>query len=397
MSTTNTMPRKKYDTDLCVFHDVYVRLVGTRDKPELWVYRDQFISPQKCQYNVEDLAKKHPTGTYFVTTLEEARNEKFFRVLESPVPTVEPTASMLADVAARNSQVKQDWKDEIERKKREETERMQKENKIPAIPENMYIKKITWDLLAISVNKGKYPILLGPKGCGKTECAESIAKALNMDFRPFNLGAANKPKQFFSGMLHATEQGTEFLKSDFLTAFQSEKPTLIFLDEATRIPQSASNYLMTILDRKQNYVYVEELGKRIYKGENVHFICAANIGMQYTDTRTLDGAFMDRLTKLWVDYLSPEEELKLLLKKVPKAPQESVKRLIAWANICREKEKNGDLSTGVSTRQLIDMADFLSAGISLEDVYNEVFMYLFVNGQQDERDQIKTFIASSGS
>jgi nitric oxide reductase NorQ protein len=401
MSETLSKPMAKsvvkHDTDLCVFPDVYVRLVGTKEKPELWVYDKQGIVPAKCQYDLESLAKKNDIKTFFVADVEQSKNGKFYRILNSPVPTLDPPESMLAEVADLNEKIKEDFLANIELKKVEKEKRMKEENNIPPIPSNLYINKVTWSILSISINKGKYPILLGPKGCGKTEAAESIAKALNMDFRPFSLGAAFKPKQFFAGMLHATEAGTEFLKSDFLTAFEAKVPTLIFLDEATRVPQAASNYLMTILDRKQNYVYVEELGKRIYKGENVHFVSAGNIGMQYTDTRTLDGAFMDRLVKLWVDYLPPKEELELVLKKVPNAPSSSVTRLIAWANICREKEKSGDLSTGVSTRQVIDMADFLAAGISLDEIYSEVFMYLFVNGQQDEREHVKTFIAGSGS
>jgi len=336
-------------------------------------------------------------GTHFVTDAELSRDGKFYRIKNSPVVTVKPLDSVLQEVARRNKETTEWWQTEIVKKKQEESERLAKSNNIPPIPPTLFIRKATWNLLAIAVNKGKYPLLLGPKGCGKTEAAESLAKAMNLDFRPFNLGAAFKPKQFFAGMLHANEKGTEFLYSDFLTAFQSDKPTMIFLDEATRLPQSASNYLMSMLDRKQNYVYVEELGKRIYKSDCVHFISAANIGMQYTDTRTLDGALWDRLIKLSIDYLEEADELKLVMMKVPDASENAVKRLISWANICRQKEKDGDLMTGVSTRQIIDMSDFLAAGMTVEEVYSEVFLYLFVNGQQDERANVKAYIAGSGS
>jgi nitric oxide reductase NorQ protein len=328
--------------------------------------------------------------------LELSRDKKFYRVKASPVMVAKPTDSMLEGVAARNQDTTRRWLETIEQRKQEEVQHLAKNNKIPPIPSTLFIRQTTWNLMSISVNKGKYPLLLGPKGCGKTEAAESLALALGYDFRPFNLGAAFKPKQFFAGMLHANEKGTEFLYSDFLTAFQADKPTLIFLDEATRLPQAASNYLMSMLDRKQNYVYVEELGKRIYKSDQVHFIAAANVGMQYTDTRTIDGALWDRLIKLSIDYLKPEEEFKLIATKVPNVPHSSLERLIKWANICRQKEADGELTTGVSTRQVIDMADFLSAGMTLEEIYSEVFLYLFVNGQQDERANVKAYIAGSG-
>ena len=267
-------------------------------------------------------------------------------------------------------------------------------NGIPKVPEDLYIDAKVWNMVAASVHLDKYVILLGPKGCGKTETAKQLAVATKMKLVSFNMGAAFKPKQMFAGMLTAKDGDTVFIESEFLTAFQSEEPTLVFLDEITRTPQVATNYLMTILDRNQSYIYIEELGKRVYKGKGVKFICAGNVGSQYTDTRTLDGAFWDRFIKIPVNYLPKEEEEKLIAIRAPKAPKKVINELINRATKCRTAEINGALTSGISTRQLIDMAHYAEIGFTLEDIFENIFLNNFINGNSNEIEQVKGIIQS---
>ncbi len=127
---------------------------------------------------------------------------------------------------------------------------------IAEVPAGLEIDDKVWNLICTSAKIDKYILLLGPKGCGKTETAKQLAAATGMELVSFNMGAAFKPKQMFAGMLQAENGDTVFIESEFLKAFQSETPTLIFLDELTRTPQVATNYLMTILDRNQSYIYI---------------------------------------------------------------------------------------------------------------------------------------------
>ncbi len=265
---------------------------------------------------------------------------------------------------------------------------------IAEVPAGLEIDDKVWNLICTSAKIDKYILLLGPKGCGKTETAKQLAAATGMELVSFNMGAAFKPKQMFAGMLQAENGDTVFIESEFLKAFQSETPTLIFLDELTRTPQVATNYLMTILDRNQSYIYIEELGKRVYRGSGVRFICAGNVGSQYTDTRTIDGAFWDRFIKLPVDYLSQAKEEKLVMSRAPKANPKAVKTLIDRAKKTREAEKSGKLSSAISTRQLIDMAHYLELGFTVEEVFENIFLNNFINGNNDERSEIKAICQS---
>src|SRR6185312_13582850 len=135
------------------------------------------------------------------------------------------------------------------------------------------------------------------------------------------------------------------------------KPTIILLDEISRIPPQAANYFMTITDREQSYIYVEELGKRIYKGKDIIFVATANFGIQYVDTRKLDNALMNRFIPFHLNYLPTSEEKNLINMKVKGLNQKDVDMLIKHANILRDNFEV--LGQEVSHRHTIDMAEYL--------------------------------------
>lgn len=367
-------------------------------------FKQQAVTPTAENQKAIDAAikaagKAEDEAIYFIgdVMLEPKSSGDDFTVIAHNLvyePTMEEVKKKIPVFVENIKKVNKAIDARLVKEKEEMAKEFEKRNNIKTVPKDLYIDAKVWSTLGISLNIDKYVILLGPKGCGKTQTAQEIAKAYGMDYVSFNMGAAFKPKQMFCGMLQAEDGSTKFVESEFLKAFTSDEPTLIFLDEITRTPQAASNYLMTILDRNQSYIYIEELGKRVYKGKGVKFIAAGNVGQQYTDTRAMDGALWDRFIKVPVDYLPFNDELKLIMERAPKANKKAVETLIKRAQKCREAEKSGDLSSGISTRQLIDMAHFLENGLPLEDVYEIVFLNNFINGNASETDEARTLCQS---
>ena len=258
------------------------------------------------------------------------------------------------------------------------------------IPEDLYIDEAVWKYVNSTLDNGDYPLLIGPKGGGKTSTFYAIAKQRGWNFFPMNCGTIFKPKQTLIGQTHAKDGNTFLLESEFLKHFTSKEPTLIFLDEASRIPSAAANSFITILDELQAYIYIDELGERRSKGENVVFCAAANFGYEYTDTRNLDGAFLDRFMKFVINYLPEKDEIELISKRVPKAPAKDVKQLVKYATTIRENIE--ELKTGISTRQLIKLSKYLAQGYSLNSILDNVLYTIFYNGSSDERETIKNMI-----
>lgn len=257
---------------------------------------------------------------------------------------------------------------------------------VPAVPKELKVDPILWKLVNISVYKHKYPLLLGPKGCGKSELARQLAKVNGYDFYEFDLGQAFKPKKYFLGGMILNEHGaTEQVPSLFLKAFTSEKPTLIFLDELTRVPPQASNFLMTLLSRNQSFLYDDDAAVYHYKGRDVVFIAAGNTGLSYTSTTRVDSAFEDRFVKLQMDYLPAADEELLIKQRLPGINDSQVTKLVSIANSIRAQEKEGNIQTSLSTRQLLDAATFCAEGFGLATVVEKIILSNFIlSGEYSE-------------
>lgn len=249
----------------------------------------------------------------------------------------------------------------------------------PKHSKDLCIPQRKWEFLCHTLYLRKYPFLLGPKGCGKSSVAMELADAMGMEYFAFDMGQAFKPKKMFLGGLIIGDEGkTAAVRSEFFKAFTSERPTLIFLDELTRIPMVAANFLMTILDRKQSYLYDEDSGVRYNKGENVLFVAAGNTGFAYVSTQRLDSAFEDRFIKVQLNYLSPEEETALIQQRYPLVKMAAATQLAEVARLLRQAEQKEALTVSLSTRQVLDAAAYLQLGYTLREVVEEVILTNYV-------------------
>lgn len=260
------------------------------------------------------------------------------------------------------------------------------------VPKDIYVSQLTWDFILSSFELDVYLLLHGPTGSGKTAIIYAAAQSLGYDFYPINCGTLLKPEQSLIGSIQAKDGSTFIVEAEFLKYYTSDKPTIIFLNELNRTPQIAANYMMTILDKLQSYLYVKELGKRIYKSPTVKFIADCNIGKRYTDTRTLDAAFLNRFLKIDVDYLSEEEEVTLIKQKVPNAKTKDITTLVRKGNLIREQED--ELMVSISTRELIEMSKFLSLGFSVSEIVEKLVKNIFIDSFHSNKETISKLFDS---
>ena len=162
-------------------------------------------------------------------------------------------------------------------------------------------------------------MMTGPAGCGKTMAAKSLVNSLDRPDFYFNLGATQDPRSTLIGNTHFnTDKGTYFSESLFVKAIQTPN-AVIRLDELSRAHPAAWNILMTVLDYGQRYLRLDESNgtDTIKVAEGVTFVATANIGNEYTSTRVMDKALMDRFTIVEMDVLNEEDESSLLNMMFP--------------------------------------------------------------------------------
>jgi len=264
-------------------------------------------------------------------------------------------------------------------------------------PKDFYIDKLKWRFLVRNIEKGKNIMMTGPSGCGKTDATFKAAEALGREVMYFNLGATQDPRSTLIGNTHYNkDSGTYFSESSFVSAIQKEN-AVILLDELSRAHPEAWNILMTVLDPIQRYLRLDEKDNSptIKVADGVSFIATANIGMEYTATRVIDRAILDRFALIEMKPLSEENEFTLLKGKFPSIDDKVLNNLCSIVSSIR-KETNSDtprLSTMVSTRNTIEIAELLDDGFNLEDASQLLIYPLFPNdGNDSERVFVKQLI-----
>ena len=89
----------------------------------------------------------------------------------------------------------------------------------------------------------------------------------------------------------------------------------------------------------------------------------------------MNTAYLDRFAvKLVADYLSHDEEVALILKRAPGLAKSEVESLVKAAKLVRDAFKEGTLSLTLSTRKLLDYADFRKMKIEPKAAMNFVLM-----------------------
>ena len=258
-------------------------------------------------------------------------------------------------------------------------------------PNGLFIEELKWKYLLRSAVRGKNILMTGPTGCGKTLAAQSLVKSLKRPDYYFNLGATQDARATLIGNTHFNkENGTFFSESAFVKAIKTPN-AIILLDELSRAHPEAANILMTVLDAGQRYLRLDEAeGSPIVKvASGVTFIATANIGGEYTATRVMDRALMDRFVQIEMDLLDKEGELALLKFKFPEADEYSLNALAEIADTTRQliKTDASKISTIVSTRVNVEAAGLIYDGFTLFEAANIAILPYFSNdgGLDSER------------
>ena len=265
-------------------------------------------------------------------------------------------------------------------------------------PSLLMLPDLKWKYLVRSAMRGKNIMMTGAAGSGKTMAAKALANALDRPEFYYNLGATQDPRATLVGNTHfSKDSGTFFSESSFVKAIQTED-AIILLDELSRAHPEAWNILMTVLDPGQRYLRLDEAENSpiINVAKGVTFIATANIGNEYTSTRVIDRALLDRFTIIEMDLLSKEKEEALLLQMYPEADKAMISNIASIVSATREEMKTEipRISTSVSTRASVEFASLCYDGFTLEEAASVTVYPLYddAGGLDSERTFIKQLV-----
>ena len=266
-------------------------------------------------------------------------------------------------------------------------------------PQMLFMNELKWKYLIRNILRGKNIMMTGPAGCGKTMAAKAAANSIEgYSMEIFNLGSTQDPRATLIGNTQFdTKKGTVFSPSPFVKAIQTPN-TVVVLDEISRAHPEAHNILMSVLDAGQRYLRLDEAADSpiVKVAEGVSFIASANIGNEYTSTRQLDRAIVDRFTIIEMDTLTSEEETSLLMMMYPSVDEVVLTNVAKITSMTRGdvKKETPTLSNSLSTRTAVEIGSLLYDGFSLAEAAEITIFPLFedAGGAQSERTFIKQYV-----
>jgi hypothetical protein len=266
-------------------------------------------------------------------------------------------------------------------------------------PKMLFMNPLKWKYLVRNIIRGKNIMMTGPAGCGKTMAAKAAANSLE-GYKTFiiNLGATQDPRTTLIGNTQfEAKKGTVFNSSPFVKAISTPN-TVVILDELTRAHPEAHNILMSVLDQGQRYLRLDEASDSpvVKVADGVSFIASANIGNEYTATRALDRAMLDRFTVIEMDTLTQDEELSLLQMMYPSVEEKTLNAVAEITSMTRSDlmSESPKLTNALSTRAAVEIGSLLYDGFSLAEAAEITIYPLFdqSGGAQSERVYMKQYI-----
>jgi len=253
-----------------------------------------------------------------------------------------------------------------------------------------------------NIFRGNNILITGPSGCGKSSLGKILAEITAKEFYSFNFGDTMNPSAKLLGdTKYDKEAGTWFKPSRFVNAIQAD--SFIMLDEVTRDRTGdLANILMPVLDG-QKYLALDESedADSVSVNPSAFFYATANIGREYLGaSHDLDRAWKDRFTGgiYELEYLPPHKEKELIMNRNPQLRDLPAERIVDFAKRVRDLYSSDELSTAVSTRMCLAVAELVVDGMTLVDALKHTCLpfYPVQAGDDTERVRILQVIQAMG-
>ena len=228
------------------------------------------------------------------------------------------------------------------------------------------------------IKGGKNVMLTGATGAGKTTYCFEIANDLGMNCEVINCGSTQDARTSLLGFFQLKDGNTEFTPSSFIKAIQTEN-TLIVLDELSRASDDAFNILFPVLDHRREICIEEENGdaRKIKVADGVRFIATANIGLEYSSTRTLDRALQDRFMTFNLPYITGEQMVDYINHSETELTSDNKLMLNTLSQVYDYSHNlfgKGKIGTRISTRSVIDTLSLIKADFGVRDILDHAIL-----------------------
>ena len=239
---------------------------------------------------------------------------------------------------------------------------------VPKIDKNYFFDNDTTLAILTGFSKNKKILIQGYHGTGKSTHIEQVASRLNWSCVRINLDSHITRGDLIGKDIIKIEKGkqiTEF--KDGMLPWSIKRPTALVFDEYDAGRPDVMFIIQRILETNGKFTLLDD-NKIIDPHPAFRLFATANtIGLGddmgiYHGTNQINQGQIDRWNIVTVlNYLSPENELKVVLGKLDELKEkkyiEKIKLMIALAGLVRKGFVQGDLTSVLSPRTIINWAE----------------------------------------
>ena len=252
--------------------------------------------------------------------------------------------------------------------------------------DGFYMSDDDWRLLVRNIKKHVNTMIIGPSGTGKTSCVKQACDRLGIPLHTFDMGSMIDPISSLLGV-HRLEGGKSIFDYAKFTRVIQE-PCVILLDELNRASLACNNVLFPCLDDRRKLSIEIACGKGIREidvNPEVTFIATANIGSEYSGTQIMDKALVNRFFPLELGTIPTKEEEQVLVKRTG-IPADKSQLIVKVANNIRNLSKKEEISSSLSIRETLMVANLVSDGWDLGKAMEMVYLPLY-EGTKTENER----------
>lgn len=235
-------------------------------------------------------------------------------------------------------------------------------------------------------------LLIGETGTGKTTLINELAKEEEKVLHRVSVNGSMSVDEILGKWL--AKDGSTYWIDGILTSAVRNGHWVVF-DELNAMLPEMGFALHSLLDDAKTITLAEKDGEVIKAHPDFRFFGSMNPSDDYAGTKEVNLALQSRFGGVFhIDVFPVEQEIKVLERH--KISNDHALKLVNLAYRMRELRKKGDMSTFVSTRDIIQAGKLATAGLAFEQaVVFSVFNKLTAEEREDltKKSEFKTFKA----